>query len=146
MQKRHDAEVKRDLEDYFRTVERSKKRFDSRVKRNSRSVERQLKKLCDEIDEAKKAEAQPQPAALIDTSNLGESFKNLSGEEALLYSMSLVFAAGGAALIKRSQDKKKSFEFESNDIEAPQKENKKEIKKTLKNIMQKNNAKTHLIQ
>ena len=140
MQKRHDAEVRRDFEDYFRTVKRSKKRFDRRAKRNARSVEKELKKLCDEIEEAERAEKAEQAKAttMFDTFNLGESL-NLNAEQAMLYSMALVFTVGGAALLKKSQEKK-TFEFEANDIEAPKKESKKEIKKTLKNIMQKNNA------
>jgi hypothetical protein len=82
--------------------------------------------------------------------------ENITLEDSILYSTIFVFtfAAILASISNKlvaTPSKKETIEFdiESTEmikIDAPKKENKKVIKKTLANIMKKNNAKTTLIQ
>lgn len=82
--------------------------------------------------------------------------ENITLEDSILYSTIFVFtfAAILASISNKlvaTPSKKETIEFdiESSEMikfEAPKKENKKVIKKTLANIMKKNNAKTTLIQ
>jgi hypothetical protein len=85
-------------------------------------------------------------AEIIDTIEDQNSFSD--DEIMLMTAVGVIFVAATAAAFKKNNKKTKEFEFEVDTEMVPTptpKENKKAIKKTLKNIMAKNNAKTTLI-
>jgi len=71
---------------------------------------------------------------------------NMSAQESIVIGSGVLLAMVGIAASMPSKKKKEAtVEFEIGDEEAPKKESKKQIKKTLENIMKKNNAKTTLM-
>ena len=157
-ERRKNEEFERDFRDYMEEVKHAK---DQLRRKRDEDWKPQARKVHDDIDDLireiegrpPRRELPPQPAPPQNVTLVAETeidfnqAKPLTLDEQTMFGCFAALLLAGVAFTVGKFTKKSStdFEFATDEETAPKRESKKEIKKTLKNVLNKNNAKATLI-